>query len=109
MAGGAGVSSREEVAQVGDVPDGELTTVEAGGRTIVLVNVGGDLYAIDDECTHQGCSLSDGTLDDAELECICHGSIFDVKTGEVVQGPAEEAAPTYPVHVEGGSVSVEID
>ena len=102
------MSTREEVAQVGEVTDGEMKTVEAGERTIVLINSGGDLYAIDDECTHEGCSLSDGTLDEAELECICHGSIFNVKTGEVVQGPAEEPVPTYPVHVEGGSVSVEI-
>ena len=102
------MSTREEVAQVDEVSEGEMKTVEAGDRMIVLINSGGDLYAIDDECTHSGCSLSDGTLDEAELECVCHGSIFDVTTGEVVQGPAEDPVPTYPVHVEGGSVSVEI-
>ncbi len=98
------MAGRVEIATVGELSDGELKPVEVGDRTIVLLNVSGDLFAIDDECTHQGCSLSDGDLDGDQLSCVCHGSVFNVRTGEVVEGPAEEPVPTYPVHIEGDTV-----
>ena len=83
-----------------------LKTLEVGDRTVVLLNVAGDFYAIDDECTHAACSLSDGELEGEILECICHGSTFNVRTGEVVEGPADEPVPTYPVEIEGDTVYV---
>ena len=99
---------RIEAAGVGELSDGEMKAVEAGERTVLLINVAGDHLAIDDECTHEACSLSEGTLDGEELECICHGSIFNVRTGEVQQGPAEEAVPTYSVQAEGDIVYIEV-
>ena len=102
------MASRVEVGKVGELSDGELKPVEVGDRTLVLINVAGNHFVIDDECTHEGCSLSDATLDGNELECICHGSTFNVETGEVLQGPAEEPIPTYPVFVEGETVSTEV-
>ena len=101
------MTPRVEVATVGEMADGEMKTAEVGDRTIVLLNVAGDLFAIDDECTHQGCSLSDGDLSGDEVTCPCHGSVFNVKTGEVLQGPAQEPAPTYPLQVEGEIVYIE--
>ena len=56
------------------------------------------LFAFGDECTHMGCSLSEtGTFDDraATVECACHGSVFDVGTGEPVEGPAEDPVPVF--------------
>ena len=100
---------RIEVAKLDEIVEGEIKVVEAGGKTVVLANVGGDLFAIDDECTHEACSLSDGYLDGDVLECICHGSTFNVRTGEVLQGPAEEPAPTYAVEVEDETVYVKIE
>ena len=100
---------RIEAASVGELSEGEMRTVKAGERTILLINVTGALLAIDDTCPHSGCSLSDGTLEGDELECICHGSVFDVRTGEVHQGPAEDPVPTYPVHLEGETIYVEVD
>ena len=101
------MASRVEVATVGELSDGEMKTVDVGDRTIVLLNVAGDLLAIDDECTHQGCSLSDGDLAGDELSCLCHGSVFNVRTGHVLQGPADEPIPTYPLYVEGETVYAE--
>ena len=83
-----------------------MKAVEIGDRTAVLLNVEGELFAIDDECTHQGCNLSDGYLEGEVLECSCHGSMFDVKTGEAKGGPAEEPIPTYPVEIDGGSAYI---
>ena len=97
------------VASVTDLDDDGTMLVEVGDEQVLLAKVGGELYAIGEECTHEGCSLSDATLDGNELECICHGSTFNVETGEVLQGPAEEPIPTYPVFVEGETVSAEVE
>ena len=101
------MASRVEVATVGELSDGDMKAVEVGDRTIVVLSVAGDLFAIDDECTHEGCSLSDGDLEGDELSCLCHGSVFNVRTGEVLQGPAEEPVPTYALHVDGETVYTE--
>ena len=97
---------RVEAAKLGEIGEGEMKAVEAGDRTVLLLNVGGDIYSIDDECTHQGCSLSEGSLEGDVLECSCHGSMFNVKTGKVENGPADEPVPTYPVEVDGETVYV---
>ena len=93
-------------AKVGELSPGELKLVEAGDRSVVLLNVEGNIYAIDNECTHTGCDLADGELEGNILECICHGSKFDVLTGAVVNPPAKEPVPTYAVRIDGDDVLV---
>jgi len=78
------------------------------GTRICLANVAGTLYAIDDTCTHRGCSLGDGKLDASTLQCACHGSRFDVTTGAVVRGPAEDPVRSYPVNIADGEVQVDL-
>jgi 3-phenylpropionate/trans-cinnamate dioxygenase ferredoxin subunit len=75
---------------------------------ISLANVAGTIFAIDDTCTHRGCSLGDGKLDGSTVQCACHGSRFDVTTGEVVRGPAEDPVRSYPTHVANGEVQVDL-
>jgi len=75
---------------------------------ITFANVAGTLFAIDDTCTHRGCSLGDGKLDGSTVQCACHGSRFDVTTGAVVRGPAEDPVRSYPVHVANGKVQVDV-
>jgi 3-phenylpropionate/trans-cinnamate dioxygenase ferredoxin subunit len=75
---------------------------------ITLANVAGTLFAIDDTCTHRGCSLGDGKLDGSIVQCACHGSRFDVTSGAVVRGPAEDPVRSYPVHVADGEVQVDL-
>ena len=94
------------VAKVGELAAGEMKLVEAGERAIVLLNVEGELYALDNECTHAGCDLADGDLEGNILECPCHGSKFNVATGAVENPPAEEPVPTYAVSIEGDDVLV---
>ena len=100
------MDNRVEAGKVDELGAGEMKVVEAGDRTVVLLNVDGELYAIDDECAHQGCPLSEGYLEGEVLECSCHGSMYNVKTGEVVEGPAEGPVPSYPVQIEGETVYV---
>ena len=63
---------------------------------ITIANVAGTLSAIDDTCTHRGCSLGDGKLDGSTVQCACHGSRFDVTSGAVVHGPAEDPVRASP-------------
>ena len=95
-----------QAAKIGELAPGELKLVEAGDRAIVLLNVEGVLYAVDNECTHTGCDLADGELEGHSLECMCHGSVFNVVTGAVENPPAEEPLPTYAVRIEGDNVMV---
>ena len=78
------------------------------GTRLTLANVAGTLYAIDDTCTHKGCSLGDGKLDGSTVQCACHGSRFDVTNGAVVGGPAEDPVRSYPVNVVDGEVQVDL-
>jgi 3-phenylpropionate/trans-cinnamate dioxygenase ferredoxin component len=96
------------VAAEGDVPDGQVVPVRAGEVFLAIVRRGDDLHALDDSCTHEECPLSDGILTDTELTCFCHGSVFDVRTGEALVGPALASVATYPVRVHEGSIQVEL-
>lgn len=98
----------DAVARVGDIPDGEMRAYEVGGEDVAIANVGGTFYAFGDVCTHMMCSLAEGDLDDTTVTCACHGSEFDVTTGDVLGGPAMEPTPSYDVTVEGDEIQVEL-
>ena len=66
------------------------------------------VFAIDDECPHSGAPLSEGTVSGEEVECSWHGSRFRLRTGEVLEPPADEPVRTYPVRLSGEDVEVEI-
>ena len=96
------------VAAAADVPDGEVVPARSGGVFLALVRDGDTVYALDDNCTHEECPLSDGIVTRSEITCFCHGSVFDVRTGEALVGPALESVPTYAVRVVDGQVQVEL-
>ncbi|MGH2727898.1 MAG: Rieske (2Fe-2S) protein [Actinomycetota bacterium] len=99
-----------EVVKVDDVPPGSATVVEVKGVEIALINSGGEFYAIGNECPHAGGPLGEGDLvEQNQLECPLHGSVFDITTGEPVVGPADEPVPTYPVQVTNGIVKIAVD
>jgi 3-phenylpropionate/trans-cinnamate dioxygenase ferredoxin subunit len=99
-----------QVAKVDDVPPGSATVVDVKGVEVALINSGGQYYAIGNECTHAGGSLGEGDLvEENQIECPLHGSVFDITTGEVVNGPADEPVPSYEVKVENGVISVAVD
>lgn len=76
-----------EVAQVNEVPSGTMKSYSAGGKQILIANIDGKLYAIDDVCTHAGGDLSKGKLEGKIVTCPRHGSKFDVTTGKCISGP----------------------
>lgn len=80
----------------------------AAGREVLLCDVGGEVFAVQDECTHEGFPLSHGTLQGETVICLLHGARFDVRTGEVLALPACRRLRTYPVRIDGGDVWVAI-
>lgn len=97
----------EKAAILSDLGPGRLLLVELQGKRICLGNAGGTLFAIANDCTHMGGSLSGGDIDGSEIECPLHGSRFDVTTGEVTNGPARRAITRYEVRTEGDEVQVD--
>ena len=88
-----------------DLPPGESTRVVAH-VPVAVFNADGELFAIDDTCTHQDASLSEGWLEDCLVECPLHAACFDLRTGKPTGPPAKRPVRTYPVLVEDGVVYV---
>ena len=95
-----------KVASTGELSPGEIKLVEIEDERILLANVEGSYYAVSEVCTHAECPLSEGYLDGEVVECSCHGSQFNVKTGAVEGPPAFEDLPVYPVRVEGEDILI---
>jgi nitrite reductase/ring-hydroxylating ferredoxin subunit len=95
--------------EAGEIGDGEMTAVPVEDRMVAIANVGGNLHAFDDVCTHQQCSLAEGDLEGLVIECPCHGSQFDITSGEVVNGPATEPIDVFEVRDEDGQLLVSLE
>jgi len=96
------------VASLDELEGRELAAFAVSGNRIAIANSGDSYYAFGDTCTHEGCSLADGRLEGTTVTCPCHGSQFNVTTGEVLRGPAREAVPSYPVRLEDNALQVEV-
>jgi nitrite reductase/ring-hydroxylating ferredoxin subunit len=95
--------------EAGEIGEGEMTAVPVGDRMVAIANVGGNLHAFDDVCTHRQCSLAEGDLEGLVIECPCHGSQFDITSGEVVNGPATEPIDVFEVREEDGQLLVSME
>ena len=91
-----------------EIPEGEVRAFEVPVGHIAVAHVEFRLFAFGNECTHAGCLLSEGDLDEraGTVTCACHESVFDVETGEPVEGPARDPVPVYAVRVVDGWVEV---
>jgi len=96
------------VGKVDEVPEGEVRSFDANGVPVAVAKVGGSLYAFDDTCPHRQCSLGEGELEATTIVCPCHGSEFDVRTGELLNPPATEPVAHYELTVEDGQIRVAI-
>ena len=83
--------------------------VETQGRKIAVFNLDGEIYAINNACTHVGGPLAEGKVAGEEVICPWHGSRFNIKTGAVTHPPARTAVKSYPVRVTGDNVEIEIE
>ncbi len=96
------------VARVEEIPPGHAARVEIGEIPVAIFNVDGELHCVDDTCTHEEASLSDGDLDvdRCVIECPLHGSAFDLRTGEAITLPAVEPVRVHRIEVAGGEIRV---
>ncbi len=96
-----------KVADLAEVPPGEMLLVDVQGEEVALANVNGTIYAFDDTCTHMGGRLCQGLLEDTTVTCPFHDGQFDATTGEELGWPGEEKLTTYRVQVnDGGEIHV---
>ena len=103
-------STTVRVCATTDLQPGTAKRFEVEGRSIAIVRIEDDFYAIGDRCTHADISLSEGEVlcDEREIECWKHGSTFSLLTGEPQSLPATRAVPVYDVTVDGDDVMVKV-
>lgn len=94
----------QAVCPVAELLPGEHTVCFDGDTAILVCNIDGDFYALEDQCTHQDFELSPGKLDGTEIECVLHGAKFDVRSGQALCAPAYAPVPKFPVRVENGVI-----
>ncbi|HEX5016134.1 MAG TPA: non-heme iron oxygenase ferredoxin subunit [Actinomycetes bacterium] len=96
------------VCPLSELSDGEPRKEVVNGTTIAVVLTEGEVYAINDTCSHGQVSLAEGEIEGCLLECWLHGSQFDLRTGQPVSLPATDPVPVYPVKVEDDTVFVQV-
>src|SRR3954470_13293212 len=94
----------EVVGRADDLKEGEMRAFDVRGTQIAVANVAGTFYAFGDTCTHRQCSLAEGDLEETTVICPCHGSEFDVTSGDVLRAPAREPVGAYEFLVEDGNL-----
>jgi nitrite reductase/ring-hydroxylating ferredoxin subunit len=99
-----------EVATLGDAARARpWLAVEVDGTRLVLASVDGAWYAVEDRCSHAGCPFSEeAALEGRTIVCNCHGSEFDLVSGEVLRDPAEYPVRTVPARVRGDRIEVDL-
>lgn len=96
----------EKTVKKEEVPNGKLSAFDVDGERVAVANVDGKFYAFGDTCTHAQCSLAEGELEGTKVTCPCHGSQFDVTSGEVLNPPARQPVGSYRVEEEGDSLRI---
>ena len=96
------------VCKTTEIIPGQMKKVSVNGNEILVTNIEGNYFAIDDTCTHAGAALSEGKLEDSTITCDWHGAKFDCKNGKLIKFPGEiNDLESYKVIVESDDVFVE--
>jgi len=105
------VAETIDVCPVAELPPGERKLVEWEDLEIGVFNCGGNLYAIEDRCSHDDGPLAEGEFDPEQctVECPRHGSVFDLKTGQPKTLPAYVPVDTFPVIIEDETIKLEVE
>lgn len=96
------------VARMEDVPPDAVKVVEAGGRSILLCNTNGRIFAIENQCSHAEEPLECGRIRAGWIACPAHGARFDLETGEAINPPAETAITTFAVRITGDTIEIAV-
>lgn len=93
-----------EIAPAAECPSGERLFVTIGHVPIVIFNIAGQFFAIEDTCSHDGNPLDDASLEGYEIICPRHGARFDARSGKALTMPAVEDIAAYPIRVDSGQI-----
>ncbi len=88
-----------------DLSEGKMRAIRVKGKPVLLVKVGGQIYAVSNLCPHEGCSFQTGILTDYIVMCPCHGWKYDIRNGQPQQNPPTLLA-TYPTKIQNGKIYV---
>ena len=101
--------SPRRIGPLDDLPLGSARVVEVAGRSVALCRLAsGEVYAIENRCTHDDGPLGEGELDGEMIECPRHGALFDVTTGQARTLPAVGRVSCYPVSEVDGEFEIEL-
>jgi len=90
----------------GDLADGQMVCAEADGTAVLLTRTGGELYALSNSCSHRGAPLHEGEIQDGTVVCPWHASVFDLRDGALIHGPAAYPQPAWDTRVRAGRIEV---
>jgi len=102
------VTAFARVCAIDEIPEQGTFGVEVNGTPMVIIKSDGEVYALDEFCTHEEVSLVDGEIYDHTVECWLHGSCFDLRSGKPTGPPATKPLATYQIRVEDGDVYVAV-
>ena len=102
------MSETVALCAIDDLAPGAARRFDVSGHRIALVRIDDTFYVLDDECSHEDYSLSEGEVwaAECEIECPRHGSMFDLRTGKPCSLPATQPVAVYEVKLEDGRVAV---
>ncbi len=95
-----------EALPVDELEGSAAVSVQVGDTPVMLVRDGEQVLALHDRCSHRGCSLATGDIEDGAIVCPCHGSSFDLRSGAIRQGPATAPQPVLEARTRAGRVEV---
>lgn len=96
------------VAAASEIPDPGKNVYEVNGQFVVVIRAGGQVYCLDDVCTHDDGPLGEGTLDDHAIACPRHGAKFDIRTGEALTMPATQPTRVHDAKLDGEDILVRL-
>ncbi len=102
------VESKGFEVDISDLGLGEMRVVETGSVSILICNVEGDVFAVENQCTHAGVAFDDANLRGCELECELHGALFDVRDGKALALPATRSLRSFRVERRGDKIWIHL-
>ncbi|MFL6646912.1 MAG: non-heme iron oxygenase ferredoxin subunit [Sulfurifustaceae bacterium] len=98
-----------DVAATEELRPGTHQVVDVDGAAVAVYNLDGQYYAIEDVCTHDGGTLTGGSVEGEQVICPRHGARFSIKTGAVLAPPAYEPIHAFPLRIQDGRIQVRDD
>lgn len=98
-----------DVVKSDQLAPGEHTVIDIDDVEVAVFNIEGEIYAIEDLCSHDNYPIADGDLEGDTIACPAHGAEFCIRTGEALSAPATEAIPVFPVRIVDGMIQVRDD